>query len=332
ATLKPDVITLDLEMEQMDALGFLSKLMKQRPMPVVVVSSAGVCNSKAGLKALKLGATEIVIKPGSADDDSRYAHRYSVRDIVRPLARAIRAAAAANLTQNQSAPTKPKSAAKETPTEYQTPLPKPKPTESNATSSVESSESKVPRSVLAIGASTGGPRAIETLLKGMPATAPGILIVQHMPAGFTAAFAARLNKVCTIEVREAADGDSVLPGVALIAPGNRHLHLDLGGGGYIVRVKNGPAVQFHRPSVDVLFQSVARSAGPHAIGALLTGMGRDGAKGLLAMNRSGAHTLAQDEASSVVFGMPGEAVKMGAATRVVPLSGMCQAILEFLQN
>jgi len=182
--------------------------------------------------------------------------------------------------------------------------------------------------ILAIGASTGGTQAIENMLRGMPATMPGATIVQHMPEYFTKAFADRLNKVCNIEVREAQDNDLVLTGVALIAPGNHHMVLERSGAQYLVRIKDGPPVHHQRPSVDVLFQSVARNAGRNALGVILTGMGADGAKGLLAMKESGAHTIAQDEQSCVVFGMPKEAIKLGAADAVLPLSEIAPAVLD----
>ncbi len=184
--------------------------------------------------------------------------------------------------------------------------------------------------ILAIGASTGGTRAIEAVLSQLPVDTPGTVIVQHMPEGFTRSFAERLNKVCAMEVREARDGDAVVPGVALLAPGNHHMLLQLSGARYNVRIKDGPPVHHQRLAVDVLFQSVARSAGRNATGVLLTGMGADGAKGMLAMRESGAHTLAQDEASCVVFGMPGEAIRLGAALEVVSLSQIPAAILRNL--
>ena len=182
--------------------------------------------------------------------------------------------------------------------------------------------------VIAIGASTGGTKAIEAVLSGMPATAPGIVIVQHMPENFTTSFAKRLNEVCALEVREARDNDHVVPGVALLAPGNHHMVLARSGGIYLVRIKDGPRVHYQRPSVDVLFHSVAQIAGRNAVGAILTGMGADGAKGLLDMRANGAYTLAQDEASCVVFGMPKEAIATGSVDAVVPLPLMCREILR----
>jgi two-component system chemotaxis response regulator CheB len=188
-------------------------------------------------------------------------------------------------------------------------------------------EFKTTHQIIAIGASTGGTKAIETVLTSMPANAPATVIVQHMPEAFTRAFAERLNQICRMEVREARDNDHAIPGLALIAPGNYHMLLKRSGGSYLVRIKNGPRVHYQRPSVDILFQSVAKSAGGNAVGAILTGMGADGAKGLLAMKESGAYTIAQDEATSVVFGMPKEAIELGAAHKIVPLSSITQEIL-----
>lgn len=293
AKLKPNVLTLDIEMPRMDGLSFLAKLMKHHPLPVVVISSLTPQNSETALRALELGAVEVVSKPGS---------QYSTPDVARQLVRTIRAAA--NTRVRSHAQDK---------------------EEIRATNIITSL--KTTHKVLAIGASTGGTKAIEVVLRALPANAPGTVIVQHLPAGFTGAFAKRLNQVCQIEVREAIDRDSIVPGVALIAPGNRHMLLERSGATYYVRLKDGPPVHFQRPSVDVLFQSVARNVGTNAIGVLLTGMGADGAKGLLAMKENGAHTLAQDEQSCAVFGMPKEAIKLGAANIIVPLSQVAQAIL-----
>ncbi|MCS6861098.1 MAG: chemotaxis response regulator protein-glutamate methylesterase [Abditibacteriales bacterium] len=294
--LKPDVVTLDVEMPRMDGLSFLAKLMKHYPLPVVIVSSLTPKNSEAALRALELGAVEVISKPGS---------QFSTPDVAHQLVRAIRAAAAAKLPQR---------------------LPADVP--STTTAPVPLSRLRTTHKILAIGASTGGTQAIEAVLKRLPATTPGTVIVQHMPAGFTTTFAERLNRVCLMEVREARDGDSVVPGVALIAPGNYHMLLTQSGARYVVRVKDGPLVHYQRPSVDVLFQSVARSAGCNAVGVILTGMGADGAKGLLAMRRAGAHTIAQDEQTSVVFGMPKEAIALGAAAEVVPLPHIADAALR----
>jgi two-component system chemotaxis response regulator CheB len=298
--LKPDVITLDLEMPRMDGLSFLVKLMRHYPMPVVVLSSLTPKNSETALKALELGAVEVLCKPGSA---------YSTVDVSRSLVNAIRAAASARI------PSQPRSTAVES---VRPPL--------------QDFRFKTTHKVIAIGASTGGTKAIEQILREMPVTIPGIVIVQHMPENFTRAFAKRLNEVCQIEVREAQDNDHVVPGLALIAPGNRHMLLHRSGATYLVRIREGAPVHYQRPSVDVLFQSVAKQAGHNSIGVLLTGMGADGAKGLLAMKENDAWTMAQDEKSCIVFGMPKEAIKIGAASEVVSLSDVTQAIIHALND
>jgi len=298
--LRPEVITLDLEMPRMNGLAFLAKLMKYHPLPVVVVSSLTPKNSEAAMKALELGAIEVICKPGSA---------YRTPEISRQLIHAIRAAASARITQQQvTLDTSP------------------------AGSATHNIHLQTTHKVIAIGASTGGTRAIESVLRGLPVTSPGTLIVQHMPEQFTTTFAQRLNQICQIEVREAQDNDPVGPGIALVAPGNRHMLLQQNGARYLVRIKNGPAVNHQRPSVDVLFQSVSHSAGSNAVGVLLSGMGADGAKGLLAMHEKGAYTLAQDEQTCVVFGMPKEAIRLGAVDRVVPIERVPSAIISFLQT
>ena len=298
--LRPDVITLDIEMPRMDGLTFLSKLMKHFPMPVVVVSSLTPENSETALKALDLGAIEVFCKPGSA---------YSTKNISRDLARAIRVAASARVVARNE---------EKVPGVHKT--------------QIGPIKFKTTHKIVAIGASTGGTKAIETVLSGLPVTTPGTVIAQHMPETFTAGFAKRLNEICQMEVREGRDNDHVIPGLALIAPGNRHMVLRRSGGNYVVNIKDGPLVHYQRPSVDVLFRSVAKSAGKNAVGAILTGMGADGAKGLLEMRESGAYTIAQDEATCVVFGMPKEAIGMGAADTVVPLSQISQVIIKALQE
>ncbi len=299
--LKPDVITLDLEMPRMDGLSFLVKLMKYYPMPVVVLSSLTPKNSETALKALELGAVEVLCKPGSA---------YSTIDVSRSLVNAIRAAASAKIQKHTQ------------------PLPQPAP----PPDSLKNFRFKTTHQVVAIGASTGGTKAIELILKSMPITIPGIVIVQHMPENFTTAFAKRLNEICRIEVREAVDNDRVVPGLALIAPGNRHMLLQRSGANYLVRIKDGVPVYYQRPSVDVLFRSVAKHAGRNAVGVLLTGMGADGAKGLLEMKENGAYTMAQDEKSCIVFGMPKEAIKIGAAQEIVPLPSVTESIINALND
>lgn len=299
--LKPDVITLDLEMPRMDGLSFLVKLMKYYPMPVIVLSSLTPKNSEAALKALDLGAVEVLCKPGSA---------YSTSDVSRSLVHAIRAAASARIHKVQGQ----KSILKD------------------QTAADDHLNIQTTHKIIAIGASTGGTKAIEVILKGLPPSTPGTVIVQHMPENFTTAFAKRLGEICQMDVREAKDNDHVIPGLALIAPGNRHMLLKRSGTDYIVKIKTGPPVHYQRPSVDVLFQSVAKNAGPNAIGVILTGMGQDGAKGLLEMRKNGAITIAQNEETSVVFGMPKEAIKIEAVDSIVPLPDISQEIINSLKN
>ncbi len=293
--LHPDVLTLDLDMPRMDGLTFLGKLMKFSPMPVIVVSSLTPAGSKTAMRALHLGAVDVVSKPGAA---------YTVTEISTILVDKIRAAAVANIDNVQK---------------------------NAAVGSVRADGSEMLQAthkVLAIGASTGGTRAIEAVLTRLPANTPGTIIVQHMPEHFTKQFADRLNSLCDMQVREAKNNDSVVPGVALIAPGNFHMVLRRSGENYFVTVKNGPPVHHQRPSVDVLFHSVARQAGVNAVGVILTGMGADGAAGMLAMRQAGAHTIAQDEASCVIFGMPKEAINAGGAEQVVSLNNMPDKIVQ----
>lgn len=302
ARLRPDVLTLDVEMPRMDGLSFLAKLMRHYPLPVVVVSSLTPRDSDTAVRALSLGAVEVIAKPGSA---------FSTHGIGDDLVRAVRAAASARVSRRVN------------PSEAG-----PAPAAARDVPPVDATALDTTHKVLAVGASTGGTQAIERVLRGLPAHAPGTVVVQHMPEHFTAAFAKRLDGVCALEVREARDGDAVVPGVALIAPGNRHLVLQRSGARYVARVKDGPPVHHQRPAVDVLFQSVARHAGRNAVGVLLTGMGADGAKGLLAMREAGAHAIAQDEASSVVYGMPREAARLGAADEVLGLGEVAEAVLR----
>lgn len=286
-SLQPDVLTLDIEMPRMDGLTFLKKLMRFHPLPVVIISSLAQASSKTAIEALQCGAVEVLGKPGGS---------YSVGELKRDLPLKIRAAAQARVGHR----TPPQAAAGKPPA----PIP---------------AQAINHSAIIAIGASTGGTEAIREVLMRMPEGSPGIVVVQHIPAVFSAAFANRLNDLCRISVKEAADGDRVLPGQALIAPGNFHMTLRKPGGEYRVAVHEGERVCYQRPSVDVLFDSVADRAGADAIGAILTGMGADGAKGMLKMKRAGARTVAQDEASCVVFGMPQEAIKMGAVDSVLPL-------------
>ena len=294
--LRPDVITLDIEMPRMDGLSFLSKLMQHFPLPVVVVSSLTPANSETALRALALGAVEVIAKPGSS---------LAAGDIADELVRAVRAASHARVV-------------KRTATADAPPVPGRSVIASlNATNKI-----------IALGASTGGTQALEHVLRRFPVDAPGTVIVQHMPEHFTLSFAKRLDQVCAMRVQEAKDGDFVVPGLALVAPGGKHLVLQASGARWVVRVKDGPKVHHQRPAVDVLFQSVARSAGRNAVGALLTGMGADGAKGMLAMREAGAYTVAQNEETCVVYGMPREAVKIDAAVDVLPLDRIADALLH----
>lgn len=299
--LQPDVITLDIEMPRMDGLTFLKKLMKHFPLPVIIVSSLTSKGSQMAVEALESGAVEVLAKPGGS---------YSVGDMCVQLKEKIRAAARIRIQQIFHS--------SKTIQDQPPPLP--------------GTLTETTQKVIAIGASTGGVEALKDVLIQMPINIPGIIIVQHMPAHFTTAFAERLNKICQIEVKEAADGDSVLNGRALIAPGNYHMLLRRNGSKYYVNLNDGPLVHHQRPAVDVLFNTVARYAGANSIGVLLTGMGTDGAEGLLKMKQAGAKTIVQDEASCVVFGMPKEAIRIGAADRIVPLSRIPQEIINVLNH
>ncbi len=299
--LEPDVLTLDVEMPRMDGLSFLAKLMKHYPLPTVVVSSLTPENSENALRALRLGAVEVIPKPGS---------QYTVPEVGRRLVRAIRAASVARLTKVER---------RVQPGEEGRNAPPPLPRTMETT-----------HKILGIGASTGGTQAIESVLSALPPNTPGTAIVQHMPAGFTTSFAQRLNDICPMTVREARDGDILAPGLALLAPGGRHLLVRRNGALYQVRVKGGPPVNRHKPSVDVLFQSLAESAGRNAVGVILTGMGADGAKGLLELRGTGAFTIAQDEETAVVFGMPKAALDLGAVQEILPLQRIPETILNAL--
>lgn len=291
--LQPDVLTLDVEMPRMDGITFLRKLMQHHPMPVVVVSSLTGAGTQTAIDALAAGAVDVVGKPGSA---------YSLGDVSAMLIEKIRMAARAKVVQREAPQVE------------------------------KLSLSQTTDVVIAIGASTGGVQALTTVLPSLPPSTPGIVVVQHMPAKFTASFAQRLDQLCAMRVKEAADGDPVLPGRVLIAPGGFHMMLKRSGARYQVEVRDGPPVFHQRPSVDVLFHSVARYAGANAIGAVLTGMGADGAEGLLSMRKAGARTIAEDESSCIVFGMPAEAIKCGGAERVVPLKDIARTILQQVQQ
>jgi two-component system chemotaxis response regulator CheB len=301
--LQPDVLTLDIEMPRMDGLTFLRKLMQYHPMPVIVISSLGQASCKAAMEALEAGAVEVLAKPGGP---------YSVGELRLVLAHKIRAAAAAHVRTCAA-----KSAE-----------PAPARTKSAQRGPSAGSSTLDPTMLIAIGASTGGTEAIADVLVHIPENAPAIVITQHIPANFSRAFAERLNRICRIEVREAVDGDILAPGLALVAPGDFHMLLRKRPGGYSVSVKDGPRVCYQRPSVDVMFRSVAEGAGPKAVGVLLTGMGSDGAAGMLLMKQAGAVTIAQDEASCVVFGMPREAIRLGAVDHVQPLGSVAGSILS----
>jgi two-component system, chemotaxis family, protein-glutamate methylesterase/glutaminase len=300
--LKPDVITLDIEMPRMDGITFLKKLMKYYPLPVIIVSSLTPKGGKMALEALAGGALEVISKPSAA---------YSVGDMSVQLADKIRAIAKINVKKQLKSNVKSNSV---------------KPTAISRALTASTNK------IIAIGASTGGTEAIKAVLTAMPHNAPGMVIVQHMPANFTTSFAERLDSLSQITVKEAADGDSVLNGQALIAPGNFHMLLKRSGARYYVQIKKGPLVHHQRPAADVLFRSVANYAGANAVGIILTGMGSDGAAGLLEMKEAGARTVAQDEKSCVVFGMPKEAIKLGAADKVVSLGNITRTALGIIEN
>ena len=297
AILKPDVITLDLEMPRMDGLTFLSKLMAHYPIPVVIVTSFSETSRKLAVKALEMGAIDVVEKPQLAN---------STAEFISSLTRAIRTAAASKVSKfiapYESAPAK----------KDHRPL----------------KNFKSSHRIIAIGASTGGPQAIETILKALPRNVPAMVMVQHMPEKFTEYYAKRLNEVCAMEVREAKDFDQLSSGLALLAPGGKHMIIKRNNNDYYVRVKDGPMVHHQKPSVDVLFESVAASAGENAAGVILTGMGSDGARGLLLMKSAGCYTVAQDEATSMVFGMPKEAIALDAASRILPLERIAPALIK----
>ncbi len=301
---RPDVIVLDLEMPRMDGLTFLRRLMATDPLPVVVCSGLATAGSEAALAALEEGAVDVIAKP-------RLAVREFLQESAVLLVDAVRAAAGARLRWRSRA-----ARAALGP-----------PAAANPVVPAASRLGRTTDQVVAIGASTGGTEALREIFEALPPDAPGVVTVQHMPEYFTRAFAERLDQLCRIEVKEAADGDRVGPGRALIAPGNRHLRLARSGAQYVVRVEEGPLVSRHRPSVDVLFRSVAQAAGANAIGVILTGMGDDGASGLLEMRQAGARTFAQDEATCVVFGMPAVAIELGAAEQVLPLGSIASRLL-----
>lgn len=294
--LKPDVVTLDIEMPRMDGITFLKKLMQYYPLPVIILSSLSDKGSQMAMDAFAAGAVEVISKPGAA---------YSVGDMANDLAKKIKEVAKARV---KPPPPRPKSER----------LPR------VGSKALAATTNKL----IVIGASTGGTEAIRRVLTRLPENSPGVLVVQHMPAKFTTSFAQRLDELCRIRVKEAKDGDTVLNGQALIAPGNFHMLLRRSGARYHVRIKDGPMIHHQRPAVDVLFSSVAKYAGANALGIILTGMGADGAAGIGAMKNAGAYTIAQNEASCVVYGMPKEAVKIGAIHRSLDIDAIAQAALK----
>jgi two-component system chemotaxis response regulator CheB len=292
--LNPDVLTLDVEMPRMDGITFLRKLMKHHPMPVIVLSSLTPQGGKTAMEALDAGAVEVMCKPGGS---------FSVGDVCTALVDKIKAASRARIDRT--------------------------PTIAHGGATQRLSMAETTNKIFAIGASTGGVQALTCVLSMLPANAPGTVIVQHMPAHFTTSFAQRLNSECAVSVKEADDGDHVVPGRVLIAPGGWHMLLQRSGANYFVTLRDGPQVCHQRPSVEVLFNSVAKFAGANAVGAILTGMGDDGATGLLSMRQAGAHTIAQDEQSCVVFGMPKEAIARGGAERIVSLGKVAENLINF---
>ena len=304
----PDVITLDVEMPRMDGITFLKKLMAERPTPVVICSSLTEKGAETTMQALAAGAMSIITKP-------KLGVKQFLQDASNDLVSAVRAAAQANLRRMVL----PVSAALKPP---------PKLTADAVAPATLGAMAQTTQRIVAIGTSTGGTLALEALLTQLPRVCPGMVIVQHMPEKFTAAFAERLNSLCQLEVLEAKDGDRVIPGRALIAPGGRHMQLKRSGAQYVVEVADGPLVNRHKPSVDVLFRSVARFAGKNALGIIMTGMGDDGARGLTEMYDAGAFTIAQDEATCVVYGMPKEAVKLGGVHLSMPLGNLPGEILR----
>ena len=303
----PDVIVLDIEMPRMDGITFLKKIMAERPTPVVICSTLTEEGKQTAQAALAAGAVSIITKP-------KLGLKQFLHDASADLGHAVKAAARSR--QRKPVPTADKHNADVI-----------LPAAGHRSTVIQTTER-----IVALGTSTGGTQALERVLTALPRVAPGIVIVQHMPEQFTAAFARRLDKLCQIEVKEAQDKDRVLPGRALIAPGGKHMLLRRNGAQYHVEVINGPLVNRHRPSVDVLFRSVARSAGANALGVIMTGMGDDGAAGLLEMRQAGAQTLGQDEASCVVYGMPKEAVKRGAVAKIVPLDTIAREIMTQLAS
>ena len=302
--LNPDVLTLDVEMPKMDGLTFLQKIMAGHPMPVVMVSSLTESGCETTLRALELGAVDFITKP-------KIDVQHGMEELSQEIAGKVKAAAGARVRKRTTTPVS---------------------EERIRELASQSAMIKTTDTIIAIGASTGGTEALKDLLEVLPPNTPPIIITQHMPERFTKTFADRLNELCQISVKEAKEGDSIIPGQALIAPGNYHMELRRSGARYHVTLNQNPPVNRHRPSVDVMFRSVAQYAGANSLGVILTGMGNDGAAGMLEMKKIGAFNLAQDEASCVVFGMPKEAIKAGGVDKILPLSSLPSAILSSLDH
>lgn len=302
----PDVIMLDIEMPKMDGLTFLQKIMSQHPIPVIICSSLADNGSSSALKALEYGAVDVITKPKIGTKQFFEESRIHICDI-------IKAASVANLKRikHNRLNVEPKYTA-----------------DAVIAKSSSKAMDQTTEKIIVVGASTGGTEALRVFLEAFPPDCPGIVIVQHMPENFTKAFATRLNNICRIDVKEAENGDTIITGRALIAPGNKHLLVKRSGARYYVEIKDGPLVSRHRPSVDVLFRSAARYAGKNALGVIMTGMGDDGAKGMLELHEAGAFTIAQDEKTCIVFGMPNEAIKLGGASRILPLQEIASYIIS----
>lgn len=311
----PDVITLDVEMPRMDGITFLKKLMAQHPIPVVMCSSLIEEGSETLMQTLEAGAVDVILKPRIAAADHLAEQALLICDTVKSAARAR---VGARRKREKDVPAA---------SSIKAPAPKLSADAMLPPAARTGAMAKTTEIIVAVGASTGGTEALREFLEALPANAPGIVIVQHMPEHFTAAFAKRLDGLCQVSVKEAEDGDPVLRGHVLIAPGGRHLLLERQGARYHVAVKDGPLVSRHRPSVDVLFRSTARAAGPNAIGVIMTGMGDDGARGMLEMKEAGAHTVAQDEDSCVVFGMPKEAIARGGVDTILSLEDIAPHVM-----
>ncbi len=309
-SLNPDVLTLDVEMPRMDGLTFLSKLMAGRPMPVVMVSSLTEVSCETTLKALELGAVDFFTKPKL---DMRAGMEEQAQELIAKVKAAAQARVRSSFVKREAAGSETRCASRDT------------------LHLASSAMIKTTDTIVAIGASTGGTEALKELLEVLPPSMPPIIITQHMPEHFTKTFADRLNEICKISVKEAEEGDSVLPGHALIAPGSYHMTLKRSGARYSVSINQDPPVNRHRPSVDVMFESVAHYAGANVIGVILTGMGGDGAKGMLTMKQAGAYNIAQDEASCVVFGMPKEAIKIGGVDKILPLEDIANHLIARLK-